>query len=59
MPKCDFNRNFFEITRWHGYSPVNLRHIFRARFPENTSEGLLLDLFASSPIKPGVLNSNG
>ena len=32
MPKCDFNkvqRNFIEITLRHGYSPVNLLHIFR------------------------------
>ena len=34
MPKCDFNKvyNF----------AVNLLHIFRTTFPENTSEGLVL-----------------
>ena len=34
--------NFIEITLWHGYSPVNLLHIFRIRFPKNTSGRLLL-----------------
>ena len=29
---------------WHGSSPLNLLHIFRALIPENTSEGLLLVL---------------
>ena len=29
---------------WHGCSPLNLLHIFRALIPENTSEGLLLVL---------------
>ena len=33
---------FIEITLWHGCSPVNLLHIFRTSFSENTSEGLLL-----------------
>ena len=33
---------FIEITIRHGCSPVNLLHIFRTPFPENTSEGMLL-----------------
>ena len=36
-------RNFIEITLWHGYSPVNSLHIFRTTFNKNTSRGLLLD----------------
>ena len=45
MPKCDFNKvacNFTEITRRHGCSSLNLLHIFRTSFPQNTSGGLLL-----------------
>ena len=34
--------NFIEITLWHGFSPVNLLHIFRTPFSKNTSGGLLL-----------------
>ena len=34
--------NFIEITLRHGFSPVNLLHIFRKPFPKNTSGGLLL-----------------
>ena len=34
---------FFEITLWHGSSPVNLLHIFRTPFLKNTSGGLLLN----------------
>ena len=46
MPKCDFNKvakqsNFVEITLLHRCSPVNLLHIFRTTFPENTSGELL------------------
>ena len=37
--KCDFN--FIEITLLHKCSPVNLLHIFRTHFYENTSGGLL------------------
>ena len=33
---------FIETTLRHGYSPVNLLHIFRTPFPKNTSGGLLL-----------------
>ena len=42
MPKCDFNK--VAIALGHGYSPVNLLHIFRTPFPKNTSEGLLLKI---------------
>ena len=28
--------NFIKITLWHECSPVNLLHIFRARFTKNT-----------------------
>ena len=37
MLKCDFNKvacNFIEITLRHGFSPVNLLHIFRTPFSE-------------------------
>ena len=34
--------SFTEITLRHGCSPVNLLHFFRATFPKNTYEGLLL-----------------
>ena len=29
--------NFIEITLWHGYSPVNLLHIFRTPFSKKIS----------------------
>ena len=35
--------NFIEITLWHGCSAVNLLHIFRTPFPENTSRCLILN----------------
>ena len=38
VPKCNFN-NFIETTFQHGYSPVNLLHIFRAPFLRTTMEG--------------------
>ena len=40
MAMCDFNK----VARalWHRCSPVNLLHIFRTLFPNNTSGGLLL-----------------
>ena len=41
------NRNFIEITLWHGCSAVNLLHVFRTRFPKNTSNRLLLRLLAT------------
>ena len=34
--------NFIEITLPHGWSPVNLLHIFRTPLPKNTSGWLLL-----------------
>ena len=34
--------NFTEIAHWHGYSPLNLLHIFRTPFLKNTSGRLLL-----------------
>ena len=34
--------NFIEIKFWHGCSPVNLLHIFRKPFSQNTSKRLLL-----------------
>ena len=34
--------NFIEISLQHGYSPVNLLHIFRAPFSNNTSGWLPL-----------------
>ena len=34
--------NFIEIALRHGYSLVNLFHIFRTPFPKNTCGGLLL-----------------
>ena len=40
MPKCDFNKlvcNFLETALRHGYSPVNLLHIFKTPFLKNTS----------------------
>ena len=36
--------NFIQITFQHGYSPVNLLHIFRTPFYKNISRGLPLDL---------------
>ena len=39
----NLQRNFIEITLRHGYSPVNLLHIFRTPFTKNTSGWLLLD----------------
>ena len=35
---------FIEITLWHGWSPVNLWHIFKTPFPKNTSGWLLLEI---------------
>ena len=47
MSKCDFNK-FIEITLRHGYSPVNLLHIFKTPFLKDTSGGLLLVIDASN-----------
>ena len=44
MPKCNFNKvacTFIEITLRHGWSPINLLHIFRTPFTKNASEWLL------------------
>ena len=38
MPKCGL------ISLQHGSSPVNLLHILRTHYPQNTSGGLLLNL---------------
>ena len=35
--------NFIEIAFRHGFSPINLLHIFRTPFLKNTSGGLLLN----------------
>ena len=35
--------NFIEMILWHGCFPVNLLHIFRLPFPENTLGWLLLE----------------
>ena len=40
-------RNFIEITLWHGCSPINFLHIFRTPFPKYTSRQLLLMLVHS------------
>ena len=37
-----FHSDFIEIAVRHGCSPVNLLHIFKTFFPENTSGWLLL-----------------
>ena len=50
MPKYDFNK-----VALHGYSPVNLVHIFRTPFPKNTSGGMLLNvggIFVKDHISP-------
>ena len=36
--------NFFEVTLWNRCSPVDLLHIFRARFPKYTFVRLLLSI---------------
>ena len=44
MLKCDFNKavcNFIDIPLWHGYSPVNLLHIFRTLFIRTPLDGCL------------------
>ena len=45
MSKCDFNKvqsNVIEIILRHVCSPVNLLHIFRTFFHNDTYRGLLL-----------------
>ena len=41
MRKCYFNK--IEVTLRRSSFPVNSLHIFRIPFPENTSEGLILN----------------
>ena len=45
-----FQSNFIEITLRHGCSPVNLLHIFRTPFLENSCGGLFLHI--SVTIRP-------
>ena len=40
--------NFIETTIWDGWSPVNLLHISRTPFNENTSGRLLLNIVSKS-----------
>ena len=42
MISIKLQSNFIEITLWHGYSPVNLLHIFRTPFPNNVPKGQFL-----------------
>ena len=42
--------NFIEIALWHGFSPVNLLHMFRTPFYKNTSGRLLLTLIILHPL---------
>ena len=37
MSKCNFSKVALQITFRHGFSPVNLIHIFRTLFPKKTS----------------------
>ena len=37
--------NFNEIALRHGWSPVNVLHIFKTPFLQNTSAWLLLNIF--------------
>ena len=50
MPKCDFNKVALQSYFRHGCSPVNLLHIFRTPFSNNTSGGLFLYLPTYYPI---------
>ena len=59
--KYDFNKvanNFFEITFRHWYSPVNLLHIFRAPFPQNTFGGMLLEKWRNEKVLEITLFKN-
>ena len=47
IKRCSENSNFIEVTAWHGCSHVNLLHIFRIPFPNNTPGGLLLSIDGS------------
>ena len=61
MPKCDFSKvafNLIEITLRHGYSSVNLLHIFRTPFPKNACRGLLLELPEIEFFKAAISSSS-
>ena len=47
--------DFIEITLHHGWSPVNLLHIFRTPYLKNTSERLLLNGAVYHP--RGIVNA--
>ena len=49
--------SFIEITLRHGYSPVNVLHIFRKAYSKNTSKWLLLSLttLTLNEIKKAIL----
>ena len=57
MPKCDLIKllNFIEVIPWHACSPVNLLHIFRTPFPNNTSGGTASVLIQLEKSPWGVL----
>ena len=64
MPKCDINKvakNFIKITLPHGFSPVNLLHICRIPFLQNTSEGLLskIGTFTKSRVNTYTILGDG
>ena len=42
MISINLQSSFIEIRLRHGFSPITLLHIFRTRFPRNTSGWLLL-----------------
>ena len=46
MLKCDFNKVAKKC--FHGFSPVNLLHIFKTPFTKSTSGWLLLNLVIRS-----------
>ena len=63
-PKCDFNKvalqsNFVEITLQHGFSPVNLLHIFRIPFTRNTSGWLLRSRVKTHLVYTGFDQNSG
>ena len=47
-PQVVLGKGVLKITLRHGYSPVNLLHIFRTLFLKNTFGWLLLDLESQS-----------
>ena len=54
----NMHSNSIEITLWHECSPVNLLHILRTLFTNNTSGRLLLFLLYSAFWKKGIAKSN-